>query len=427
MILGTVYWPGRSALGHMPPLTGERASISLLPLRGVRVADFCSNIAGPFGSMILAQLGADVVAVESPTGDDSRSYGTDVVHRYVGAGKRGVVLDLKHPDGVAAALELIASSQVVLQSMRPGVADRIGIGRDAARAINPSVLYYDVNAFGTGPVGRDRPGYDPLVQAFSGIMEMNGHDGTPPTRCAPSVVDLGTGQWVAMGVLGALLARERGEPVADLETSLVDTAFSLVSYQATNALVSGSRPPRAGSGNPIAAPYECFETADGWLLMAAPSQRLWERAAAALGLTELVADPRYATVADRTRHREPLAAAITAVTRTRKVAEWVERLAAEGVPSGTVNGLEEAVSSDLAAERGTFLDSAEPDPAAAVPLVRLPWLADGEPLAWRRPAPALGEHTRDVLTELGYSSERIDALHTAGAVASGHPTTKEST
>lgn len=389
--------------------------MSVLPLRGVRVADFCSNIAGPFGSMILAQLGADVVAVEPPGGDDSRSYGTDVVHRYVGAGKRGVVLDLKHPDGVAAALDLIASSQVVLQSMRPGVAERIGIGRDAARAVNPSVLYYDVNAFGTGPLGRDRPGYDPLVQAFSGIMEMNGHDGTPPTRCAPSVIDLGTGQWVAMGVLGALLARERGETVDDLETSLVDTAFSLVAYQATSAAMSGSRPPRAGSGNPIAAPYECFEAADGWLLMAAPSQRLWERAAAALGLAELVDDPRYATVADRTRHREVLAGAITAVTRTRPVAEWSERLAAAGVPAGTVNGLEEAVASDLAAERSTFL------PSGDVPLVRLPWLADGEPLAWRRPAPGLGEHTREVLAELGYPAERIHTLHTAGAVVSAGP------
>lgn len=389
--------------------------MSLLPLRGVRIADFCSNIAGPFGSMILAQLGADVVAVESPAGDDSRAYGTDVVHRYVGAGKRGVVLDLKHPDGLAAALDLIATSDVVLQSMRPGVAERIGIGRDAARERNPDVLYYDVNAFGTGPVGRGRPGYDPLVQAFSGIMEMTGHDGAPPARCAPSVIDLGTGQWVATGVLGALLARERGERVDDLETSLVDTAYSLVAYQATNALRSGVRPPRAGSGNPIAAPYQCYEASDGWVLMAAANQRLWERAAKALGLEALVDDPRFATTTDRSRYRDDLTAAITAVTRDRTVAEITGLLTAEGVPCGTVNGLEEAVVSDVADERGTFSD------LDGVPLVRLPWLADGEPVAWRRPAPALGEHTREVLTELGYTAERIDALHDAGAAGSGRP------
>jgi CoA:oxalate CoA-transferase len=385
----------------------------LLPLHGVRIADFCSNIAGPFGSMILAQLGADVVAVESPAGDDSRSYGTDAVHRYVGAGKRGVVLDLKHADGLAAALDLIGTSDVVLQSMRPGVADRIGIGRDAARARNPDVLYYDVNAFGTGPVGAAKPGYDPLVQAFSGIMEMTGHDGAPPARCAPSVIDLGTGQWVAMGVLGALLARERGERVDDLETSLVDTAYSLVAYQATNALRSGIRPPRAGSGNPIAAPYQCYEASDGWVLMAAANQRLWERAATALGLEALVDDPRFATTGDRSRHRDDLTAAITAVTAGRTVAEVTGLLTAEGVPCGTVNGLEEAVVSDVAEERGTFLDSGD------TPLVRLPWLADGEPIAWRRPAPALGEHTREVLTELGWTPERIDALHDAGAAVSG--------
>lgn len=389
--------------------------MSLLPLRGVRIADFCSNIAGPFGSMILAQLGADVVAVESPAGDDSRAYGTDVVHRYVGAGKRGVVLDLKHPDGLAAALDLIATSDVVLQSMRPGVADRVGIGRDAARERNPDVLYYDVNAFGTGPVGRGRPGYDPLVQAFSGIMEMTGHDGAPPARCAPSVIDLGTGQWVAMGVLGALLARERGERVDDLETSLVDTAYSLVAYQATTALRSGVRPPRAGSGNPIAAPYQCYEAADGWVLMAAANQRLWERAAKALGLEVLVDDPRFATTTDRSRRRDDLTAAITAVTRDRTVAQITGLLTAEGVPCGTVNGLEEAVVSDVADERGTFSD------LDGVPLVRLPWLADGEPVAWRRPAPALGEHTREVLTEIGYTAERINALHDAGAAVSGRP------
>ncbi|MET0187738.1 MAG: CoA transferase [Pseudonocardia sediminis] len=390
--------------------------MSFLPLRGVRIVDFCANIAGPFGSMILAQLGADVIKVEPPGGDDSRHYasqaaGVSVVHRYVGAGKRGVVIDLKSPDGVEVALAIIARSDVVLQSMRPGVADRLGIGRDAALAQNPDVLYYDVNAFGTGPVGRGRPGYDPLVQAFSGIMEMTGHDDAPPTRCAPSVVDLGTGQWVAMGVLGALLARAKGEDVGTLETSLVDTAFSLVAYQATSARVTGVRPRRAGSGNPIAAPYQCYEAADGHLLLAAPSQKLWEAAARALGAPGLIDEERFATVADRTRNKDALEVTITAITLREPTETWIERLSAAGVPAGKVLGLEEAVQTDVAAERGTFLDSDD------VPLVRLPWLADGEPLAWQRPAPRLGEHTIEVLTELGYDAGRRDELLAGGAVA----------
>jgi crotonobetainyl-CoA:carnitine CoA-transferase CaiB-like acyl-CoA transferase len=392
--------------------------MSFSPLRGIRVIDFCSNIAGPFASMILAQLGADVVKVEQPGGDDSRYFasqvnGASVVHRYVGAGKRGIALDLKNPDGRRIALDLVGGADVVIQSMRPGVADRLGIGRAAAVAENPSVLYYDVNAFGTGSSGRDLPGYDPLVQAFSGIMTMNGHDGSPPTRCAPSVIDLGTGQWVAMGVLAALLGRGRGEPVATMETALVDTAFSLAAYQATSALVTGQRPPRAGSGNPIAAPYQCYAASDGHLLLAAPSQRLWESAVAALDAPHLLADPRFATVADRSAHRAELEVAIDAVVRHAPVAVWIERLRAAGVPAGTVNGLEEAVVDEVAVERQTFQASDD------VPLVRLPWLADGQPLPWTRPAPGLGEHTRELLTELGYPAERIDDLVARSVVVSG--------
>lgn len=396
--------------------------MSFLPLRGVRVVDFCANIAGPFGTMILAQLGADVITVEPPGGDDSRGYasqaaGISVVHRYVGAGKRGVVLNLKSPAGIEAALRLIGSADVVLQSMRPGVADRLGIGRDAALAQNPEVLYYDVNAFGAGPAGHGRPGYDPLVQAFSGIMEMTGHDGAPPARCAPSVVDLGTGQWVAMGVLGALLARANGQEVGSLETSLVDTAFSLVAYQATTARLTGERPRRAGSGNPIAAPYQCYQAADGYLLMAAPSQRLWEAATRALGAPELVDDERFATVADRAKNKDDLETAITALTLRAPVGEWIGRLSAEGVPAGMVLGLEEAVRTDIATERETFLDCDD------VPLVRLPWLADGLPVPWSRPAPRLGQHTLEVLSELGYSAERLDELLACGAAVADPPPT----
>ncbi|HZZ52295.1 MAG TPA: CoA transferase [Pseudonocardia sp.] len=391
--------------------------MSFLPLRGVRVVDFCSNIAGPLGSMILAQLGADVVAVESPKGDDSRHYASQVddvsvVYRYVGAGKRSVVVDLKTPEGVEVALALIERADVVLQSMRPGVTDRLGIGIAAAKERNPSVLYYDVNAFGTGPTGSALPGYDPLVQAFSGIMEMTGYDDGPPARCAPSVIDLGTGQWIALGVVAAVLARSQGEEIGHLETSLVDTAFSLVAYQATSAQVSGVRPPRSGSGNPIAAPYQCYQARDGHVLIAAANQRLWEATARALGAPELIDDDRFADVAARTRHLAELEEAITAITSTAGVDEWVERLAAAKVPAGKVLGLEEAVTTEVANERGTF------QPSDGVPLVRLPWLADGAALDWQRPAPQLGQHTAEVLDELGYGSARVAELLERGVVAS---------
>ena len=370
------------------------------PLEGVRILDFSTNMAGPYATMILAQLGADVIKVEAPAGDDARAWapeieGASVVHRHMNAGKRGIVLDLGTAAGRDAALALAAKSDVLLQSMRPGVAERIGIGEDAVRAVSPDILYYALNAFGAGPIGRALPGYDPLVQAFTGIMRMNGHDGAPPVRCAPSVVDLGTGQWVAMGVLAAMLAKQRGQPVRSMETALVDTGFSLVAYQATTARITGKRPERAGSGNPIAAPYEVYPARDGDLMIAAPNQRLWERVAEVLGITALVDDPRFRTVPDRSRNNAELTPVIAGALAGEDVAVWVERLRAAGVPVTPVAGLEQSVRAEATAERRTF---AELD---GVPHVRLPWIADGQTVPWARRAPRLGEHTDEILHELG--------------------------
>jgi crotonobetainyl-CoA:carnitine CoA-transferase CaiB-like acyl-CoA transferase len=387
----------------------------LSPLQGIRIADFSSNMAGPFATMILAQLGADVIKVESCEGDDARAWapmveGLSLTHRHMGAGKRGIAIDLKKPQGVEVALDLIARCDVVLQSMRPGVADRLGIGAQAARRANPQVLYYDLNAFGSGPRGQAMPGYDPLVQAYSGIVQMTGHEGMPPTRCAPSLIDLGTGQWIAMGILAALFSRSQGLPVRHMETALIDTAFSVIPYQAEAALLTGERPPKAGSGNPIAAPYQCYAARDGDLMIAAPSQRLWEAVVHVLEAPALGRDERFRTVADRARNARALEQEITTRLGARDVASWVERFTRAGVPVTRVSGLEQAVTSEIAAERGTFIE------ADGVPLVRLPWLVDGRPVGWTRPAPRLGEHSLEILAELGYDAARRTALTDSGVV-----------
>lgn len=387
----------------------------LQPLRGVRVADFSSNMAGPMGAMILAQLGADVVKVEPPQGDDAREWapsvkGVSATHLHMGAGKRSIVVDLKKSAGVDVALALIARSDVVLLSMRPGVADRLGIGQKAVLERNPGILYYELNAFGDGPLGSSMPGYDPLVQAFSGIMQMTGHDGSPTTRCAPSIIDIGSGLWIAMGVLAALMARQNGEAIASVQTALVDTAFSLVPHQAMSARVTGARPAKAGSGNTIAAPYQCFTTRDGEILIAAPSDRLWRTLVAVLGAPELADDPRFLVNADRLVNLRELEAKLNAILRQRDSSEWLERLAAAGVPATRVSGLDEAVVSEIAMERRTFAES------GGVPLVRLPWLVDGQPLAAKRPAPELGEHTIEILEELGFDGDDVSKLLACGAV-----------
>ena len=385
------------------------------PLEGTRIIEFSGSIAGPSSTMILAQLGADVIKVESPAGDDARAWpphveDQSVVYRQMCVGKRGISIDLKEAEGVEIALALTDSADVVLQTMRPGVADRIGIGETAVRARNAEIIYFDMNAFGTGEVGREMPGYDPMVQAFSGIMAMTGHDGAPPTRCAPSLIDLGTGQWVAMGILAAVLAKSRGQDVRKLETALVDTAFSVVSYQATAARMSGQRPPRAGSGNPIAAPYQCYQASDGQLLLAAPNEKLWQRVVEVLNAPALATDTRFKTAVDRAHSRAELEDELNDQFSTDTVDAWINKLTKAGVPATRVFGLEEATVSNIAEERRTFQDS------DGVPLVRLPWLVDGEPLAWGEPAPALGQHSREVLNELGYSDERINSFISTGAI-----------
>ncbi len=387
------------------------------PLVGVRIIEFSSSIAGPAATMILAQLGADVIKVESPQGDDARAWpphvgDRSVVFRQMNLGKRDIVIDLKQPEGVEVALALTDSAAVVLQTMRPGVAERIGIGAEAVSARNPDVIYFDMNAFGTGPVGSNMPGYDPMVQAFTGIMAMTGHDGAPPTRCAPSLIDLGTGQWIAMGVMAAVMAKQRGQSVSSMETALVDTGFNVVSYQASSALMSGERPPRAGSGNPIAAPYQCFSARDGELLLAAPNEKLWRLVVQVLEAPALLEDPRFADPVSRSEHRDALEQALNALFGQIGVDDWLTRLAAAGVPATRVFGLEQAVVSDIAEERRTFAES------DGVPLVRLPWLVDGEPLAPSAPAPRFGQHTHELLEDLGFSEERIAALLTAGVVLS---------
>ncbi len=374
---------------------------------GIRVVELATTIAGPYCSMILADMGADVVKVERPQGgDDSRAMpphheSVSTVYSSVNRNKRSVVLDLKQEPGKEAFLRLVETADVVVQSFRPGAAESLGLGFEALAQRNPTLIYCAVSAFGDSPSGRGRAGYDPLVQAFTGLMSMTGQPGGPPSRVAASLTDLTTGMWAALGVMAALARRPQTAGPQQVEATLLDSGLSLLAHQVLRRLATGEVPRPLGSASPITSPYEAFRTRTGWIMIAAGNQELWKRLCAAVGLPHLVDDDRFLDVADRVRHRDVLHTLIEGRLAEQDAAHWLTVIGDAGVPVGPVNDLRQALAEPVVAERGLLV--APLAQAQALPGVRLP--IDDGPV--HRPAPGLGEHTVDVLQELGLTSAEI--------------------
>jgi crotonobetainyl-CoA:carnitine CoA-transferase CaiB-like acyl-CoA transferase len=391
---------------------GEKA------LTGLRVLDLSANIAGPFCTMILADLGADVVKIERPDGgDETRQMpphheGESAVFAAMNRNKRSVVLDLKTDLGCEALLHLAREVDVVVQSSRPGTTDRLGVGFEALAAVNASFVYCSISAFGNTLSADGLPGYDPLIQAFTGLMSMTGNEGAPPARVAASVIDLTTGMWAAMGVLAALRQREENPGHRKVEATLVDSGFILLLHQLAGMTATGSVPGPLGSGSPITAPYEAFQTADGWVMVAAGNDHLFARLCRALGLDALPEDPRFATPTDRVGNRDALHALVGAPLAASSTENCVQLIAAAGVPVGRVNDLAEGWSHPIVVERSLRLESAGTENPTRFALVRLP-IDDGRGTLRRMP-PRHGEHTAEVLVAAGFPPDRIGRLLAEG-------------
>ena len=381
---------------------------------GLRVLELATTIAGPFSTMILADLGADVIKVERPgQGDDARGMpphwnGESTVFLAVNRNKRSLALDLKRPEGREAFMRLAANADVVVQSFRPGAAERLGLGFDDVRARNPAIVYCSISAFGTSGSAAGLPGYDPLIQAFTGLMSMTGHPGLPPARVAASVIDLTTGMWAAMGTMAALARRAQTGEAQFVESTLVDSGYMLLCHQIASMLATGDVPGPIGSASPITAPYEAFRTADGWIMIAAGNEDLFRRLCHTLGLAGLLSDERYRTPSDRVRNRDALHASIEERLRTSSSESWLREIQAAGVPVGPVNSLREAVDHPVAAERHLLVEPLDGDAFPGLRLVRVPF-DDASPPALRRP-PALGEHSEEVLREAGFDAAEIAQL-----------------
>jgi crotonobetainyl-CoA:carnitine CoA-transferase CaiB-like acyl-CoA transferase len=374
------------------------------PLAGIRVIELGGSVAVPYACWVLATLGAEVVKVERPDGgDDARAWmpperrpGFGAIFTALNAGKRSVTVDYKDADQRARLATLIGRSDVVVQNLRPGLADRYGIGAEAMLAANPRLIYCDSGAFGrAGPLAA-KPGYDPLMQAFGGLMSVTGHEGADPVRVGTSLIDMGTGMWAVIGVLAALRRRDATGVGGRIDVSLYETALGWMTYHVSGFLASGRDPKRPGTRSPGMAVYQAFACADGHLIIAAPSDRLFAKVAGVLGHPDWPADPRFAGNAARWENLETLVGMIEAVTRTRPRAHWQELLDAAGVPSAPLQSVSEVVAHPQTRALGIL--ETTPD---GWELVGLPLVFDGARPAQRSGPPVLGADTEAVFRGIG--------------------------
>ena len=386
------------------------------PLAGIRVLDFSKILAGPLCTQYLADLGAEVVKVEPLKGDDTRGWppfddGVGAIFTAVNRNKRGIAVDLKQPAGLAIAHRLTRNADVVVESFGPGAADRLGIGWDRLNALNPRLVYASVSGYGTrGPL-KDGKGYDLIAQAFTGMLSLTGEPGGPPARSPFSPVDQATGLHAVIGIMGALMQRDRTGHGVKIETSLFDSAVGFLGYFLQNYWLRGTEPERPGSGHESLCPYQAFETTDAPIILGIANDGFWQAFCDLAQEPVLAADTRFATNSDRVANRAVLIPIVAGILAKRGRAEWLADLAARKIPSSPVHTLGELSKHPHTEASGMILHD------GAFRTVASPLRADGERLSLRRRPPTLGEHTRSVLTELGYQADRIDALLADGTIA----------
>ncbi|MBI3965661.1 MAG: CoA transferase [Chloroflexi bacterium] len=397
------------------------ADSSTTPLAGIRVADLTHILSGPYCTMLLADLGADVIKVEEPTrGDHHRTTppkkgGESAYFLPINRNKRSLALDLKSLEGHALFLDLIRISDVVVENFRPGALDRLGLGYEALAAVNPRIILCSISGFGqTGPL-RDKTSYDLVAQAMSGSMSITGEPGRMPLRSAIPAGDISGGVFGALAVLAALQQRERAGRGQKLDVSMFDAMISFMTQLISPYVATGVEPPPVGSGHHDLAPYGTFHTADGYIVITAAQGQLWPRLCAALGRPELAAEPRFVDLPSRRKNVAVLTEELERILAERTTAEWATILDEAGIPNGPVLTVSQLVQHPLTLAREMMIPVEHPR-AGTFPITGYP-VKFQERLPAPRPAPLLGQHSREVLAEtLGYGADRIEELLSKGVV-----------
>jgi crotonobetainyl-CoA:carnitine CoA-transferase CaiB-like acyl-CoA transferase len=405
-----------------------------LTLDGLKVVDLTQNVAGPYCTELLGDFGADVIKIERPgKGDDARGFapqwqgaaesttsgqnnGEAAAFLAYNRNKRSVCIDLDHPRGREIVTRMARTADIFVHAMKPGSAESRGLGYDDLAGSNPRLIYASLSGFGAkGPL-RSLPGYDPLGQAYSGIISMNGHPGAPPARVVVPIIDMGSGLWLFTGILAALIERAKSGKGAQVATSLLETGVGWTTLALTGYQADGVVPGPAGSTSPAAAPYEAFQTADGWIQIAAGNDRIFAKLCEVLRRPEVARDARFITNKDRVERRLELHEILEKSTLRLTAADLMALLRDAGVPASVINTLDKVFADEQVNTLGML---PAVDPGFRIPgmkFVDVPVTINGERSSRRRMPPRLGEHTDVVLREVGYSAEEIDEMRAAGAI-----------
>ncbi len=386
------------------------------PLKGMKVIEMAHIMAGPVTGLMLADMGADVIKVERPNGDDTRRFlppdieGESAAFMMMNRNKRGIRLDLKTPAGKAALIRLIEQTDCLIENYRHDTMAKLGLGYDELKKINPGLIYCEISGFGrTGPY-RERGGFDLIAQGMSGLMSITGEaPGRPPVKVGAPVSDITAGILGAMGCAAAYAHKLKTGEGQRVDTSLFEAGITHTYWQSAICFATGIAPGPMGSAHPLNAPYEAFRTADGWLNLGAANQTNWERMLKVIDAEQLAEDPRFASNRTRMENRADLAAALAPYFKPQTTQHWLEALEAAGVPAGPVLSIDEMHADPQTIARD-MVPEVEHPVAGTVKTIGAPVKFHGTPAGVKRPAPLLGQHTEEVLAEAGFSAEEIKAV-----------------
>jgi len=394
----------------------------MAPLDGIRIIDLSRVVSGPFCTMTLGDMGADIIKIEEPgRGDESRAFGPPFLNGEspyflsVNRNKKSCTLNLKSDEGLAIFHRLVRTADVVIENFRPGAMERLGLDYPQLSSIYPRLIYCSISGFGDSGQDAERPGYDLIVQGESGLMELTGHADGPPTRVGTSIADLTSALMAAQGILLALYARQTTNRGQHVRVAMLDALVSLLTFNTGNYFATGQNPTRTGNEHPSVVPYQTFRASDGWINLAIANDKLWAKYCEAIDRIDLRDNPLFSTAPNRVANRNDLIPIITAIMLLKTVNEWITLLASAGVPCGRIRTVEEVCANPQLTERNKVV--VQPHPTIdSLKMIGLPIELSETPGRINRPPPLLGEQTNIVLKEAGYSDAEVQNFRARGIV-----------